>query len=150
MAEALKLRAVDETDVAVVAACLQDALVPLADMTWLRDEGRFAMVVNRFMWEAGGERIGEGAVYDRVHGLFSVQAVTDVRLRGLDQTRRGRILSLLSLRPGPGSLDLEFAGGGTIRLAVERIDCVLEDLGDPWPTRLRPSHPLDEGDTSVG
>jgi len=150
VAERLKLRAVDEADVAIVAACLQDALVPLADMTWLRDEGRFAMVVNRFMWEAEGEAIAGAERFGRVHGLLSVQAVTDVRLRGLDQTRRGRMLSLLSLRPGPGSLDLEFAGGGTIRLAVERIDCVLEDLGEPWPTRLRPAHPLDGGDSSVG
>ncbi len=40
----------------------------------------------------------------------------------------------------PGAVLLEFSGGGTMRLEVRGIRCHLEDLGEPWPTRWRPSH----------
>src|SRR3546814_15596900 len=46
----LKLRAHDPADMDVVAALLQDALVPLGDMTYLAKEKRFVMVANRFRW----------------------------------------------------------------------------------------------------
>src|SRR3546814_9083894 len=49
----LKLRAHDPADMDVVAALLQDALVPLGDMTYLAKETRFVMVANRFRWGSG-------------------------------------------------------------------------------------------------
>ena len=48
----LKLRARDPEDLRVLSACLQDALVPLADIAYLKPEQRFVLVVNRFMWES--------------------------------------------------------------------------------------------------
>lgn len=136
----LKLRAEDEADLQVMGACLQDALVPVADMIWLRDERRFALVVNRFMWEVPPER-DEGEVHNRVHGILSIGQVKTVVVRDIEQRERDRILALLALRTDDGTINLEFAGGGTIRLEVDRIECYLEDVGSPWPTRWRPSHP---------
>ena len=46
----LKLRAHDLQDMDVIAALLQDALVPLGDMTYLAEEKRFILVANRFRW----------------------------------------------------------------------------------------------------
>ncbi len=146
----LRLRAEDEADLQVIGACLQDALAPLADMIWLRDERRFAMVVNRFMWEVPPEPVdaadgGEaGVVHSRTHGILSFQNVRTVQVRGIDQRRRERLLELLALRAEDGCVLLEFAGGGTIRLEVDRIDCYLEDVGVPWPTRWRPEHKDEE------
>ena len=47
----LKLRAVDADDIAVMSACLQDALVPVHDMRFLAGEASFVLVANRFCWE---------------------------------------------------------------------------------------------------
>lgn len=47
----LKLRARDLEDMEVLAAMLQDAVVRAAEMTYLRREKRFVMVVSRFRWE---------------------------------------------------------------------------------------------------
>ena len=148
MGEPLKLIGRDAEDLAVIAACLQDALVPLADMAWLADENRFVMVLNRFRWEesaredgpAGSAASTTGA--ERTHGMLSVQGVRAVQLRGIDQQReRGRILDLLALTQQPdGTLRLDFAGGPSIRLDVAAIDLALIDLGEPWPTRWHPSH----------
>ncbi|HZD24995.1 MAG TPA: DUF2948 family protein, partial [Alphaproteobacteria bacterium] len=57
------------------------------------------------------------------------------------------LLPLLALRAEPAEgenvgLRLEFAGGGTIRLVAEAIDCHLSDLGQGWPTPNRPDHDL--------
>ena len=140
----LKLRARDEQDLQVLAACLQDALVPLADMLYEPSLGRFAMVVNRFMWEtpaAPGER---GAPFHaRVHGVLAVHEVTGVKVRDIDRTNPDVPLSLLTLRLEDGGVHLEFAGGGTIRIAISDIHLYLEDVGEPWPTAWRPEHPAD-------
>src|SRR3546814_12419703 len=56
----LKLRARDDEDLQALAALLQDALVPLSDMLYEPELRRFALVVNRFMWEAPGTEAPAG------------------------------------------------------------------------------------------
>ena len=51
----LKLRAHDTEDLRALATCLQDALVPVADLAYLKAEKRFVMVANRFKWEGGAQ-----------------------------------------------------------------------------------------------
>jgi hypothetical protein len=47
---ALKLRAEDADDLAVLSACLQDALVPVRDLAYVADQKIFVFVANRFRW----------------------------------------------------------------------------------------------------
>lgn len=141
MAGRLKLRARDADDLAVVAACLQDAVLPLAEMTFQPAHKRFVMVVSRFKWEdAEGERV-EGRIYERVHSGVRFDGVRAVRVRDFDQDSRTRILSLLTIESGDGHIDLIFSGGGMIRLETDRILCQVEDIDEPWPTQWRPAHP---------
>ena len=51
MLSQLKLRAEDAEDLTVVSACLQDALVPVGDLTYLAHEQAFVGVFNRYRWE---------------------------------------------------------------------------------------------------
>ncbi len=159
----LKLRAHDAEDLAALAACLQDALVPLADVVYLKPEKRFVMVANRFMWErnaqdgpqpeflAEPEPAAESAdarfeeaearpLYYRVNCAVYFDWVRQVRFRGLDPQEKDQILNLLTVKADARAIELVFAGGGTIRLEVRDIRCHLEDLGEPWPTRWRPDH----------
>src|SRR5260370_7067427 len=50
---ALKLRAEDAEDLAVISACLQDALVAVRDLAYAPQERSFLFVANRFRWENG-------------------------------------------------------------------------------------------------
>ena len=50
---ALKLRAEDAEDLAVISACLQDALVPVRDLAYVPEDRTFLLVANRFRWENG-------------------------------------------------------------------------------------------------
>jgi hypothetical protein len=156
----LKLRAHDVEDLRALAACLQDALVPLADVAYLKPEKRFVMVANRFKWESGVlqpteadsapagpaapdarfEETEAGPLYQRVNCAVYFDWVRNVRYRDLNPREKDQILSLLTLEAKPGAILLLFSGGGAIRLEVSDIRCHLEDLGEPWPTRWRPSH----------
>lgn len=134
----LRLRANDLNDLTVIATTLQDALVPLADMRFEAKDGQFLLVANRYRWE-------ENAARERALSGLRFDHVTQAQARGLEQDKRDRILSLLTIsydcpEEGGGHVVLHFSGGGAIRLSVEKLACALEDLCDPWPTAWRPEH----------
>ena len=154
----LKLRAEDQDDLRVIAACLQDALIPLSDIHYLDSERRLILVANRFRWEncpdlpeAPTSQDGiECSNYERVNCGILFDNVTSVRRRGLDQRDRGRILELLTMNieslgdGGRMAVVMLFAGGAAIRLEGENIKCRISDIGEPWPTQFRPNHPTDD------
>lgn len=142
MADALKLRAEDAEDLAVISAILQDSLVTVGEMAWLPDEKRFVMIANRFRWEP--DIAGEHQDFERILSGLRIDGVTRVQRRGFSLKDKDGLLALLAIRVEEGALLFHFAGGGSIRLEVERILCHLDDLGEPWPTRWRPKHPVDE------
>ena len=136
----LRLVAEDPTDLTVMAACLQDALVPISDIALLLGENRFALALNRFMWERGEEQDADGPLYFRTHALLRIDGVTAVRSRGYDRADRARILSLMSVRPSEGGIDLLFAEDAAIKVLADPLKATLLDMGEPWPTRWRPGH----------
>jgi hypothetical protein len=142
----LKLRATDAEDLAVFSAVLQDAVIPGDEMAYLPDERRFVLVANRFRWEDSDGQGVPGRIYERVHAGLVIDGVRAVKSRGIDPMAKDRILSLLTIEPRDGAIELTFSGGAVIRIEVERILCHLEDVAEPYPTRLRPSHVLDEPD----
>ncbi|NNE23139.1 MAG: DUF2948 family protein [Rhizobiales bacterium] len=137
----LKLTALDDDDLSVLSAHLQDAVLRIGDIRYLPGEQRFVMVANRFDWQgATGNKAMRrrcGVHFDRVRAVQSKK----VRL-GADDA----ILSLLAIefkagREAPeGSIELTLSGGGSIRLDVECIEANLEDLGPMWETGNIPSH----------
>lgn len=159
----LQLRAESPDDLDIIGAVLQDALIPVADMAFLPEEGRFALVANRFCWEceAGGAATDPGssgpaaarrgaAAHHRVNAGLLFGAVQGVQTRGFDRADTARILSLLAIRAEAGldatGITLICAGAASIRLRVAGIDCRLDDIGEPWPTAWRPSHGDAEAD----
>ena len=66
---------------------------------------------------------------------------------GIDRNARETVLELLAVRFEPrkrpsGDVVLDFAGGATIRLAVECLEAQLTDLGPAWSTPHAPRHVL--------
>jgi hypothetical protein len=164
----LKLSARDAEDLAVIGACVQDALVPIGEMTYLPAEHAFVLALNRFRWDtldpnapeppwlpSGGsgppkdavfwDPSDRGPAYERVMSGLRFEHVTSVQTRGIDLRKRERILELLTVHPEPGAVILIFAGDATIRLEITELRCFLEDFGQAWPTRWRPHHHPEEG-----
>ena len=81
---ALRLRAVDPIDLSVVAAHLQDAIAQVGDMAYQPAKRRFAMMLNRFMWEdldetKKGAKADKNAPYRRVRSALHFDAVHRVQ-----------------------------------------------------------------------
>jgi hypothetical protein len=142
---AFKLRAEDADDLAVISACLQDALVAVRDLAFAPEDHTFLMVANRFRWERAARAARGEAGYQRTLCGITFGAVLGVAYHGFRRSEDTRILSLLAIRPGLGDrILLEFSDGATIRLEVSRILCHAQDLGEPWPTPWQPTHDVDE------
>ena len=138
---ALQLRAEDADDLTVISACLQDALVSVADIAYMPQDQSFMFVANRFRWEADRRAARGGGGYERVLCAVAFAEVESVLYRGFGREERERILSLLAVRPeGGAAVRLDFSGGATVRLQIGRILCHLKDVGLPWPTPWRPAH----------
>jgi Protein of unknown function (DUF2948) len=135
----LRLKALDTEDLVVLASCLQDTLVMVGDMAFLPEEQRFVLVGNRFGWETPGPDLA------RVTCAVTFDGVGAVRRRGIDLKESERILSLLTLRPDDGAIELLFSAGAAIRLEMPKVEVYLEDIGDSWPTQWRPSHEKQAG-----
>jgi hypothetical protein len=148
----LKLRAEDADDLAVISACVQDALISVRDLTYERAEHRFTLVVNRFRWEGKANGTDGDAVFKRTHAAIVFSGVDGVSYRGFRRSEEDRILSLLAIRPGdePGTMELDFSGGVAVRLKAKAIRARVTDIGEPWPTAWQPDHDADDrgaGDT---
>ena len=133
----LRLRATDEEDLRAIATVVQDALVPVHDMSWLQDENRFVLAMNRFRWEREADADG---VYERVNAGICFDNVSRVQLRGFDRRERDFILDLLTITYDDSHVILSFAGDRDVRLATTTLECRLDDFGEPWPTKSCPCH----------
>jgi len=146
MDKRLRLRAEDQADLSVIAACLQDALIPLSEMAYLAEEHRFLAAFTRFRRECLADPT-------TCEGLTVCQAalrfdeVEAVKYRGLDPGLGGVKLELLTLMAETGPDDLThvtllFAGDAAIQLRVRRLAVRLEDFGEPRLAEVTPQHDL--------
>lgn len=146
----LRLIAMDDEDLAVVSANLQDAIVRVADMAWLPAEHRFALVASRYDWVAADagrrERASCGLHFDHVR---------KVRLSGFDQKKKNQLLNLLGItfcvgEAPAGVVEIVFSGDAGVRLEVDCIEAQMRDLGVRWKARAQPGHELTDADLPPG
>lgn len=140
----LNLGALDQEDLKVISALVQDAVFPASEMAWRARDRRFALLLNRFRWEdRGRDRHGP----ERVQSLLVIENVLKVASQGVPRGDADTILSLLAIdwepdeAPG-GVLELQLAGDGAIRLEVEALEVALRDVTRPYraPSRKAPTH----------
>ena len=140
----LKLIALDEEDLKIVSAHLQDAVLRVGDMTYLPKEHRFVAVSNRFDWaETAGS--GNSTANHRLRSALRIDRVVSAKVQGIDLLAKRNVLNLLAIQfepgdPPAGTITLTFAGDGAIRLDVECIEAGLTDLGPAWLASSRPDH----------
>lgn len=138
----LRLSAEDAADLEVISACLQDAVLQVRDLAFLPHARRFALVVNRFRWEAVG---GRRRTQERVRAGLHFENVLKASAKKIAQDRPEGVLNLLAIgfeeTDAPsGIVTLTFSGGAEIRLEVEALDAHLSDLGLVWETPNLPRH----------
>lgn len=141
---ALALRALDADDLRVISTLVQDAVFPVAEMTWDSRRRRFALLLNRFRWEeADGRRPPE-----RVQSLLVIDDALRVASQGIDRGAADLVVSLLALdwregADGTGRITLVLAGDGAVAVDVEALGLTLKDVTQPYraPSGQTPRHP---------
>lgn len=139
-ARPLRLKAEDADDLAVMAALVQDSVFPGSEISWRREERRFALLINRFRWE-------DRRTPERVRSVLVFDDVTHVASQGV--TKDGdMILSLLSMswepgEDGVGRLVLILAGDGAFALEAECVNVTLQDVTSNYRavSGKAPQHP---------
>jgi hypothetical protein len=120
-------------DLPAISALLQDATLRVADAAWDRRGRRFVLLVNRYRWEATAS--------SRVRCALRIETVAAVQRQNWPAGDEA-VLNLLSLAIDGEALVLTLAAGTALRIKIEVIEVVLEDLDAPWATDRVPKHPV--------
>ena len=139
----LKLLAISEEDLKVIAAHLQDAIVSIQDIANLKKNRIFLIQLNRFMWEdiekgvfRKNKRISTILKFDNVISVLSKNVNSKVDKKFLDfLTIESNLLSDKSYE-----IKLIFSGDAAIKIKTEVIDVTLDDQGSPWESKTQPKH----------
>ncbi len=139
----LKLVALDEEDLKIVSAHVQDAVLKVGDIEFSPASKLFILPMYRFAWE--GEPSLGNAQPERRNSVLHFSRVLSAKLSGIARDKPEDILSLLAVlftgaEEPAGTVDLVFSGGAAIRLQVECIEARLADLGGAWEATSRPAH----------
>jgi Protein of unknown function (DUF2948) len=141
--DALKLFALDEKDLEVISACVQDSILKTGEIGYDVKRKRLVLPVNRFVWEREPRAKGQPA--ERRRAVLHFDRVISVKSSGLDRSKPATVLSLLALRFLPddapsGKLELLFADGISVLLDVECLEAQLADIGGRWAAQAKPKH----------
>ncbi len=111
-----------------------------ADLRFDKKRRCFALVANRFAWDAlpAQQRRRAGLHFDDVESVKST---------GLTRTPASAVLSLLAITFVPagelgGTITLSFSTDIHIRLSVSCVNATLTDVGSSWGTTATPAHRL--------
>jgi hypothetical protein len=140
----LKLIALDQDDVGVISAHLQDSVLKVADIVWRPSEQRLVLGLNRFDWEAAQD---EPPNFRRRRSALRFDRVRSVKCRNIRRDDPDAVLNLLAVEfaetdTPAGVITLIFSGDAALRLDVECLEAELADLGPVWTTAICPNHPL--------
>ncbi len=143
----LRLLAREVSDLAVMSALVQDAVLTPGKLLYAAKRRRFALGLNRFRWEDAARAQKAGRGYERVQSLLVIEEVLAVQSSGLDRANGTLALQLLMLSfdaadaPG-GWLNLHLSGEAKLRLKIEALDVSLRDLSRPYlaPSGKMPGH----------
>ena len=142
--DSLKLLALDNEDLSIVSAHLQDAVFKVDGLSYDARHHVFSVVVNRFVWENAS---GRDKAFERRRAVVAFKRVNAVRSIGIDRKDTNSVFSLLAVNftpegEGPdGTLELVLSGNASIELDVECVEVQLADTGGAWETSLKPRHP---------
>ncbi len=145
----LALKAMDTDDLTVISALVQDAVVPMGEISYDATKRRFALLINRFRWEDVETAERRGRPVERVQAVLLFDDVLSARSSGVPSGDKDMILSVLALsfapgEDGTGTVEITLAGDGAIALDVEALDVTLKDVTRPYvaPSKHVPAHDL--------
>ena len=141
----LKLIGKNKEDLKVISAYLQDSVVTVKDIVFLKQNKTFIMIANRFMWEDVEK--GVFRKNKRIRCAIKFDEVLKVRSKNINQKNKSRPLECLAIECSLASNEhykimIFFAGDSMITIISEAIALIVRDLGKPWSAKHVPLHKI--------
>ena len=145
----LRLIGRNEDDLKVISAYLQDSILIVNDIVFLKQNRTFVMIVNRFMWENVEKEVFKH--YKRIRCAIKFEEVIKVECKNINQKNRNKLLECLTIKCSSifdkiYKINIFFAGDSIITIISEVIEVALHDLGKPWNVKHIPIHKIQKLD----
>tara|TARA_B100001750_G_C15285032_1_gene484427 strand:+ start:273 stop:722 length:450 start_codon:yes stop_codon:yes gene_type:complete len=141
----LKLVGKNKEDLKVISAYLQDSIVTVKDIVFLKKNRTFIMMVNRFIWED----VEKGVFREnkRIRCALKFEEVLSVKSKKINQNNKNKILECLAIKCNESlnsnqEIKIYFSGDSIITLTTETIEVILRDLGNSWKAKHFPTHKI--------
>ena len=128
----LNLIGANEEDLKVISAYLQDSIVIVRDIVFLKKNKSFVMIVNRFMWED----VEKGILRSnkRVRSAVRFEGVIEVKSKNINQKNQDLVLELIAIdylkNKDDYEVNLIFNNNAHISLRTDSIEVRLEDQNE--------------------
>ena len=141
----LKLIGKNQDDLKVISAYLQDSIVTVKDIVFLKQNKSFIMIVNRFMWEDVEK--GVFRQNKRIRCAVKFEEVIKVESKNINQKNKNKPLECLAIKCSSifdesYKINIFFSGNSIITIISEVIEVALHDLGKPWNVKHIPIHKI--------
>ena len=141
----LKLIGKNQENLKVISAYLQDSIVVVNDMVFLKQNKSFIMIVNRFMWEDFEK--GIFSEVKRIRCAVKFEEVLKVKSQNINQKNKNKPLEYLATECSLAldktyEIKIFFSGNSIITIISEVIEVVMHDLGEPWNVKHVPIHKI--------
>ena len=141
----LKLIVRNREDLKVISAYSQDSIVAVKDITFLKKNRIFVMIINRFMWEDIERGINRQS--KRIRCALKFEGILKVKSKKINQKNKKKRLECLAIECNEilnnnNEINFFFAGGGVITLISESIEAIMRDLGEAWSVKYTPKHKI--------
>jgi len=141
----LKLLEKNQDDLKIISAYLQDSILIVKDIVFLKHNRIFVMIVNRFMWE----NVEKGVFRQnkRIRCAVKFEEVIKVESKNINQKNKNKLLECLAIKCSSifnetYKIKIFFAGNSIITIISEVIEVALHDLGKPWYVKHIPIHKI--------
>ena len=141
----LKLIGKNQEDLKVISAYSQDSIVTVKDITFLKKNRIFIMIINRFMWEDIEKGITRQS--KRIRCALKFEGILKVKSKKINQKNKNKRLECLAIKCNQilnknYEIIFFFSGGAAITLISESIEVVMHDLGVSWNVKHIPKHKI--------
>ena len=130
-------------DLKVISAHLQDSIVSTNDIANLKKNRIFLMQLNRFMWEDVEK--GVFRKNKRIRTILKFENVIKVSSKNIKLNDNEIFLDFLAIETKQmpdktHEMNLIFSGNSVVKVIAEVIEVSLDDQGEPWNTKSKPTH----------
>ena len=141
----LKLLGKNQEDLKVISAYLQDSILIVKNIVFLKQNKTFVMIANRFMWEDVEKGVFRQS--KRIRCAVKFEEVIKVESKNINQKNKNKPLECLAIKCSSifeetYKIKIFFAGNSIITIISEVIEVALHDLGKPWNVKHIPIHKI--------